>query len=280
MCGQTRNVPPNFSAEEAYSHFENVFSDRMVQYTEIPKWVVNYTPVITQDTFDLTPITPGMVKKILQKCSSSSTPGPDKVTYSCLKKLPSTHKFLATLYSKILLKTQECPHIWCTANLSLIYKSGEPTAPANFRPIALTSVLGEIFHKILTYRLEQYAIDNGVIDSSTQKKGFLKGINGVIEHTFSMSGNLEHARSNGLPVAITFVDLRNAFGSIAHGPIHDTLETLKVPAQVWKYIRDLYAQLKATIRTNQWSSPEFSVKRGVLQGDTLSPIIFSSHSAP
>ena len=96
----------------------------------------------------------------------------------------------------------------------------------------------------------------------------------MIEHTFSMSAILEHARGNGLLVAITFVDLRNAFGSIAHGLIHDTLEILKVPTQVRKYIRDLYAQLKATIRTKQWSSPEFSVKRGVFQGDTLSPIIF------
>ena len=181
MCEQNRNVTPKFSAEEAYSHFENVFSDRMVQYTGMPEWVVNYTPEITQDTFDLTPITPGLVKRILKKCSSSSKPGPDKVTYSCLKKLPSTHKFLATLYSKILLKTQECPHTWCTANLSLIYKSGDPAVPANFRPIALTSVLGKIFHNIIASRLEQYAIDNEVIDPSTQK-GFLKGINGVIEH--------------------------------------------------------------------------------------------------
>ena len=158
-------------------------------------------------------------------------------------------------------------------NLSLIYKSGDPAIPANFRPIALTSVLWKIFHKILASRLEQYAIDSRVIDPSTQK-GFLKGINGVIEHTFSMSAILERARSKGLPVTITFVDLRNAFGSIAHGLVHDTLEVLKGPIQVRKYIRNLYAQLKATIRTRQWSSPEFSIKRGVFQGDTLSPIIF------
>ena len=71
VCGQTSNVPPNFSAEAAYSHFENVFSDRMVQYTGMPEWVVNYTPLTTQDTFDLTPITPGFVKKTLKKCSGA-----------------------------------------------------------------------------------------------------------------------------------------------------------------------------------------------------------------
>ena len=82
VCEQTRKVPPNFSANEAYNHFENVFSERGVKYTEMPEWVVNYTPATAQDTFDLTPITPGLVKRILKKCSSSSTPGPDRVSYS------------------------------------------------------------------------------------------------------------------------------------------------------------------------------------------------------
>ena len=104
VCEQTRKVAPKFSAEEAYNHFENEFSDRRVKYTELPEWVVKYTPEPTQDTFDLTPITPGLVKRILKKCSSSSTPGPDKVTYSCLKNfhrhisflLPSIARFYST----------------------------------------------------------------------------------------------------------------------------------------------------------------------------------------
>ena len=101
--------------------------------------------------------------------------------------------------SALTLDSQECPHTWCTANISLIFKSGDSAVPSNFRPIALISVLGKIFHKILASRLEQYAIDSEVIDPSTQK-GFLIGINsinGMVE--LSMSAILEHARGNGLP---------------------------------------------------------------------------------
>lgn len=210
---------------------------------------------------------------ILKRCSNSSKPGPDKIPYSFLKHLPSVHRFLATLYNKILFISQASPPSWCTAHISLIHKSGDSSNPANFRPIALTSVLGKIFHKILASRLEQYAIDSEIIDQDIQK-GFLKGINGVIEHTFSMSAILEHARSNGLPVSITFIDLRNAFGSIAHNLIYDTLELLKIPLQIRKYIKNAYSQLNACIRTKKWSSSNFNIKRGVFQGDTLSPIIF------
>ena len=64
VCHECVNVPEvGVTTQKFCRHFKNVFSDRMVQYTEMPDWAVNYTPVTIQDTFDLTPITPGLVKK-------------------------------------------------------------------------------------------------------------------------------------------------------------------------------------------------------------------------
>lgn len=53
--------------------------------------------------------------------------------------------------------------------------------PASFRPIALTSAVGKLFHKILSWRLEKYCLANGLINSSTQK-GFLHQVSGAVEH--------------------------------------------------------------------------------------------------
>jgi hypothetical protein len=66
----------------------------------------------------------------------------------------------------------------------LIYKGGEDHLPANFRPIALTSFVGKLFHKIIALRLEQFALENNIIDARLQK-GFLTDINGTMEHIFS-----------------------------------------------------------------------------------------------
>ena len=82
----------------------------------------------------------------------------------------------------------------------------------NFRPITLTSIVGKLFHKFITLRL---CLVNDIIDPSLQK-GFLRGINGTMEQIFTLTSIVDHAKSNGLPVNISFLDLKNAFGSVDH----------------------------------------------------------------
>ena len=124
--------------------------------------------------FDLSLITPGIIKRTLQNCSTSSSPGRDRITYFHLRNLPCTHSFLATLFSKILLS------LWFQAEIIKIPKSGDPSQPSNYRPIALIS---KLFHKILAKKLEHFILDNNIINPSIQK-GFLSGINGCVEHIF------------------------------------------------------------------------------------------------
>ena len=230
------------------------------------------SPSIGED-FDDSPITPSGIKAVLKKCSSSSTPGVDGISYAILKRLPSCHHFLATLFSKILLESNEAPPVWCSGKIILVYKKGDNSDPGNFRPIALTSTIGKLFHKFLAYRLERFCLTNDIIDSSIQK-GFLKGINGTMEHIFSVTSIIEHAKSNGLPVSISFLDLRNAFGSVAHNLIADVLDHVNVPSAIRCYIASAYSQLNAFVNTKTWSTPSFAITRGVFQGDKMSPIMF------
>jgi hypothetical protein len=52
-------------------------------------------------TFPL--ITPSLVRKVLSSKKATSSPGPDELMYGVLLRLPSTHSFLATLFSRLLL---------------------------------------------------------------------------------------------------------------------------------------------------------------------------------
>ena len=122
-----------------------------------------------------------LIQIILRKCSLSSSPGSDGITYLHLRKLPSTHHFLATLYSKILAHTQLPPTSWRMGKLTLIYKASPANNPTNFCPIALTSVVGKLFHNITAHCLESYLLSNETLDTSTQK-GFPSGVNGTFEH--------------------------------------------------------------------------------------------------
>ena len=121
--------------------------------------------------------------------SPPSSPGPDSISYVHLRCLPGSHHFLATLFSKILLGKQSGPKSWYNGKITLIHKSGDPSLPASFTSIALTSCIGKVFHKITARCLERYLITTNIIDPSIQK-GFISGVNGVMEHNFALNSLL------------------------------------------------------------------------------------------
>ena len=180
--------------------------------------------------------------------------------------------FLATLFNK-LLKSGISPSSWSLARIRLVHKRDSTDIPGNFRPIALTSAVGKLFHKILAARIEQYLLSNSVVDTSVQK-GFISNFPGIFEHIFSVSSILEAAFSTKSPLMMTFIDLNNAFGSVPHSYIFDMLRAIQVPASVVAYIRSLYSQLRAVVKCKSWTTSTIPICRGVFQGDTMSPIIF------
>ena len=155
----------------------------------------------------------------------------------------------------------------------MLPKGGDPSNAKNLRPIAMTSVIPKLFHKILAKRLESYLLQNGIVNPSIQK-GFLTGINGTAEHSFTTTAIINNAIQHGCPLTITFLDLQNAFGSVAHPLITDILTHIKLPDNVMSYTSDGYSKLTAFVKTKDWTTPTFEIKCGMFQGDTLSPTIF------
>ena len=116
-------------------------------------------------------------------------------------------------------------------------------------------------------------LSNSLLDSNTQK-AFIKGINGCIEHTFVVNELLANARQKKNTILVTFFDLADAFGSVEHNLIHHTLQRNGVPSSICDYVENLYSRLQGQIKGPEWLSTPFDFKRGVFQGDPLSPIIF------
>ena len=137
----------------------------------------------------------------------------------------------------------------------------------------MTFVIPKLFHKILVKRLESYLLQNGIVNPSIQKE-FLMGINGTAEHIFTATAFIENVIQHSSPLTVTFLDLQNAFGSVAHTLITDILIHIKLPDNVILYISDGYSKLTAFVKIKDWTTPTFEIKRGMFQGNTLSLIIF------
>ena len=53
----------------------------------------------------------------------------------------------------------------------------------------------------------------------------------MMEHIFTLTSIIDHARKNDLPLTITFIDFKNAFGSIFHSFVKDIMFHMKVHHQ-------------------------------------------------
>ena len=112
-------------------------------------------------------------------------------------------------------------------------------------------------------------MENNVIDTSVQK-GFITGLPGVFEHVYTLSAILQNATSAKKPLMITFLDLKNAFGSVPHQLIFDILQAVKVQSAIQEYIQSFYSQLFVTVTNKSWETPPITFRRGVFQGDIYS----------
>ena len=76
-------------------------------------------------------------------------------------------------------------------------------------------------------------------------------MNGTVEHVFAITSILDNAIQQDLPLALTSLDLKNAFGLIAHPLISDMFNHIKLPSQVISYIMNDYSKLSATVETKE-----------------------------
>ncbi len=261
---------PAFTKEAADKYFSPKYSTA----TPVDVASLSWFPDLPQAQvpFNMDPVRPRDIRATIQAKSSGSSPGPDGISYAVLKKLPCLHHILATQYSK-LLTMPDPPLSWSTSKITLIYKKNDPSIPQNFRMIALSSTLGKTFHQIIAKRLVEYFTQNGYIDKTVQK-AFINRINGVIEHNQTLHEIIKHSKANKKTVHMTFFDLEDAFGSVQHNLISHSLKRFCVPTEVQNYIMTLYSRLDGTVITPNWSSHSFQFKKGVFQGDPLSPVIF------
>ena len=66
---------------------------------------------------------------------------------------PTLHSQLQRLFNDVISPDATPPTQWKQTTISVIYKSGDPQLPSNYRPIAIIPVLYKLFARLLYNRL-------------------------------------------------------------------------------------------------------------------------------
>eukprot|EP00759_Apiculatamorpha_spiralis_P005899 PhF_6_TR13451/c2_g3_i1/m.21527 len=261
---------PTCSAETVVAHFASVTAAPPGQY-DLPSNEMLGGPVA--EAMHWTPVNADMVAASLRAKKADSAPGADAVSNNILKHMHLLHDTMATVFND-LMKHTTCPPQWKRAIVKLIHKGDAADIPKNWRPISLTSCLGKLFHTIISRQIEQHCVGHGVIDTKIQK-GFLQEMCGTTEHTQVLANILRDRRKRDRHFVMAQFDLVNAFGSPPREVLLKVMQWARLDPRVVAYITSLYDGATMELKLQAGLSTKIPVNRGVLQGDTLSPILFN-----
>ncbi|KAK6756763.1 hypothetical protein RB195_014908 [Necator americanus] len=157
-----------------------------------------------------------------------------------------------------------------TSRTVLIHKKGGREDLQNYRPICLLSVLYKVFTKIILTRISR-TLDEA---QPQEQAGFRQGFS-CLDHIQTVSKVIEFCREYRLLLFLTFVDYKKAFDSVQTDVILSALVGQGVDASYVRTLANCYE--RCTTRIQLFHHPlTIPIGKGVRQGDTISPKLFTA----
>lgn len=248
----------------ATEFYKNLYSAGETGYTAIDN---QNTDVDTNKTntpqFELSEVI-----RALKSLKPDKSPGSDSITNEILKSASTILAVPLTNLFNYIIESGETPVQWSESNIILIYKKGDPNDIGNYRPISLLPCIYKLFSSILNKKINSTLEGKQPIEQAGFRKGF-----STIDHIHTLELVIEKYRERRRPLYIGFIDYQKAFDSISYDSLWETLTTQKVEKYYIRIIKNIYCNAKSRIKL-ETTGPWFPIKRGVRQGDPLSPLLF------
>ena len=120
------------------------------------------------------------------------------------------------------------------------------------------TIAAKLYNKMI---LKQYGFKRG---RSTHAKLWVK--------SYAYADASKHPIYRDL--ALVFVDFSKVFDSADRSKMFEILKLYGIPEKIISAIKVLYTDTSSTILTHAGETPYFSIKAGILQGDTLATFLF------
>ena len=226
--------------------------------------------IINVGSEELPDVTVVEVKAAVTEMKNKKSPGENGVPIEAIKFGGNTLlRAITTLFNNCL-ELGKIPEAWENAVIILLHKKGDITKLENYRPISLLSTLYKLFMKIMPKRITRKLDFHQPVEQAGFRSGFSTN-----DHLQVMRTLIEKCNEYKIGIVLIFIDFEKAFDSVETWSILDSLDECRVDSRYSNVIRNVYEKATSCVKLHENTS-KFKIGRGVRQGDTISPKLFTA----
>jgi len=164
------------------------------------------------------------------------------------------------------------PNSWKDAVLVPIFKAGELTDVANYRPISILPVISKITEKVVTEQLTDFLNSEQILHP--MQFGFRKNYSTEMATCYFVE-KIKLKLDNGSAVGAVFLDLKKAFDTVNYNVLLSKLSNLNFSDTAMKWMESYLTIRRHSTRVGNKMSSFSNCTVGVPQGSVLGPLLFS-----
>ena len=221
-------------------------------------------------------ITTEKVAMRLKHFANHKKPGIDKVSNFWLKQLTALHQHYSNCFNRLLKGNETAPSWLMEGDTSLIPKTTETQLPKKYRPICCLTTTYKLFTGLIADSIYDHLSSGNYLEK--EQTGCRRSCFGTKDQLLLNKTILEDCRKRQRNLSMAWIDYQKAFDSVPHSWLIQCLELYKVHPTITRTLASQIPMWQTNISLRHTKGtitiPKVKIKRGIFQGDSLSPLLF------
>ena len=212
------------------------------------------------------------LKKQLKRVQNWKAPGPDGLQGYWIKAFTACHQRIA-MQLQGCLDTGEVQEWLCKGKTVLIMKDKEKGADVtNYRPITCLPIMWKVLTGVISDDMYEYLDEEKLLPQ--EQKGCRRNSRGTKDQLMIDKMILRNCRRRYTGLGMAWIDYQKAYDMVPHSWLRKCLEMFNIADNIRNMMDKSMDKWNTELMANGEKLGKVEIKRGIFQGDSLSPLLF------